>query len=260
MKPEIVVFGLSLKTFGLCFGMAFVVSGAMVTRRLKELGQPPDWAYEMVFAALVGGLVGARGYWLLTHAHEVSGDVVGSVFGGSGLVWYGGALGGAAGVLLWARRRGMVNLQLLDLCAPALAMGYAVGRIGCQISGDGDYGKATDLPWGMAYPHGIVQTTQVVHPTPIYETLSMGLAAWALWRSREAFRPGVLFGVYLVLAGSERFLVEFLRRNKPELAGLTEAQLTSLVMLLGGAVWLVRAARSGGLRVPASSPARPATT
>lgn len=255
MKPEIVVFGVSLKTFGICFGLAFVVSGAMVARRLKELGHPPDWAYEMVFAALIGGLVGARGYWLVTHTSEVSGDVLGSVFGGSGLIWYGGLLGGAAGVLLWAWRRGMFNLELLDICAPALAMGYAVGRIGCQISGDGDYGKATDLPWGMAYPHGIVPTTEVVHPTPIYETLLMGLGAWVLWRLRDAFRPGALFAWYLVLVGSERFLVEFVRHNDRVLAGLTEAQITSIVVLLGGTIWLVVLARSGGLRRADPAPA-----
>jgi phosphatidylglycerol:prolipoprotein diacylglycerol transferase len=258
MKPEIVVFGLSLKTFGLCFGLAFVVSGAMTARRLKELGRPADWAYEMVFAALVGGLVGARGYWLTTHADQVSGDIFGSVFGGSGLVWYGGLAGGAAGVLLWAWRKGMLNLELLDMNAASLAMGYAVGRIGCQISGDGDYGKATDLPWGMAYPHGIVPTTEVVHPTPIYETLAMGLGAWALWRARDAFRPGVPFALYLVLVGVERFLVEFVRRNDAVLAGLTEAQLASVAVALGGAAWLVRAARSGGLRAVAAAAARPA--
>jgi phosphatidylglycerol:prolipoprotein diacylglycerol transferase len=262
MQPEIDILGLSLKTFGLCFGLAFVVSGAIVSRRLKELGRPPDWAYEMVFAALIGGLVGARGYWLLAHTDQLAGNVVGSVFGGAGLVWYGGALGGAAGVLLWARRRGMLNLELVDLCSPALALGYAVGRVGCQVSGDGDYGKATDLPWGMAYPHGIVPTTEVVHPTPIYETLSMGLVAWALWRARDGVRPGVLFACYLVLAGSERFLVEFLRRNEPVLAGLTEAQLASLVMIVAGTAWLVRAALSGGLRVAGAGavPVRPATT
>jgi len=260
MQPEIDVLGFSLKTFGLCFGIAFLVSGAITTRRLKELGRPPDWAYEMVFAALLGGLIGARGYWLLGHTDELADDVLGSVFGGSGLVFYGGLVGGAVGVALWARRRGVLNLELLDLCAPGLAMGYAVGRIGCQISGDGDYGSPTDLPWGMAYPDGIVPTTEVVHPTPIYETLSMALAAWALWRARDAFRPGVLFACYLVLAGTERLLVEFVRRNEPVLAGLTEAQFASLVMLIAGVVWLTRAARHGGLRIAGSAPAPPSAS
>jgi phosphatidylglycerol:prolipoprotein diacylglycerol transferase len=248
MQPEIDLFGLPLKTFGLCFGLAFVVSGAIVARRLKELGKPVDWAYEMVFAALIGGLVGARLYWILGNLDEVRGDVIGGVFAGSGLVWFGGGLGGAAGVLLWARRKGMFNLRLLDICSPALAMGYAVGRVGCQISGDGDYGQPTDLPWGMAYPDGVVPTTDVVHPTPIYETLSMCLVAWWLWRMRETFRLGVLFGFYLVLAGTERLLVEFVRRNEPVLAGLTEAQLLSVVMIVAGLAWIWIRARSGGLR------------
>ena len=263
MQPEIDLFGLSLKTFGMCFGLAFVVSGAVVGRRLKELGRPPDWAYEMVFAALIGGLIGARLYWVLTNLDDVRGDVLGGIFGGSGLVWFGGLLGGAAGVLLWARRRGMFNLELLDACSPALAIGYAVGRIGCQISGDGDYGSPTDLPWGMAYPEGVVPTTEVVHPTPIYETLSMCLVAWALWRARDSLRPGLLFACYLVLAGTERFLVEFVRRNDAVVAGLTEAQLLSLVMMAAGGVWLWRASRSGGIRRPdagvAASAAAPST-
>ena len=252
MQPEIDLFGIPLKTFGLCFGLSFVVSGAIVARRLKELGKPPDWAYEMVFAALVGGLLGGRLYWLVEHPSRFSD--LSAVFGGAGLVWFGGALGGAAGVLLWAYRKGMFNLQLLDLCSPALAMGYAVGRVGCQVSGDGDYGTKTDLPWGMAYPHGVVPTNDVVHPAPIYETVSMGLAAWALWRARDAFRPGALFGFYLVFAGIERFLVEFVRRNEAVLGGLTEAQLLSLVMLLSGLTWIVVAARSGGLRARAPAP------
>ena len=92
---------------------------------------------------------------------------------------------------------------------------YAIGRIGCQLAGDGDYGKAWDGPWAMAYPDGTVPTTEEVHPTPVYETLVMGLVAWFLWRMRDSYRPGGLFALYLVLAGAERFLVEFLRRNDP---------------------------------------------
>ncbi len=258
MQPEIEILGLSLKTFGMCFGLAFVVSGAVVGRRLVELGKPPDWAYEMVFAALVGGLIGARLYWILGNLDEVGDDVIGGIFGGSGLVWFGGLLGGAAGVLLWARRRGMFNVTLLDACAPALAIGYAVGRIGCQLSGDGDYGGPTDLPWGMAYPDGVVPTLEAVHPTPIYETLAMCLLAWGLWRARHALRPGLLFACYLVGAGTERFLVEFVRRNDAVVAGLTEAQLLSLVMIVAGGVWLRRAAQSGGIRRAPDEPGEPA--
>ncbi|MBJ7472596.1 MAG: prolipoprotein diacylglyceryl transferase [Solirubrobacteraceae bacterium] len=245
MLPEIG----PIKTFGLMFGLAFVVCGALVARRLRELGKPVDWAYEMIFAALIGGLVGARLYWIVANWSEASEDLLGTIFSGSGLTWFGGAAGGAIAVLLWARWRGWLGLQLLDTAAPALAIGYAIGRVGCQLSGDGDYGGPTDLPWAMAYPDGVVPTDEEVHPTPIYETLAMGLAALLLWRLRDSLRPGALFGLYLVIAGIERFLVEFVRRNDAVLLGLTEAQLTAGAMLVGGAIWLaILAGKPGGLR------------
>jgi phosphatidylglycerol:prolipoprotein diacylglycerol transferase len=257
MQPEIDLLGLPIKTFGLMFALGFLAAGAIIARRLKELGKPVDWAYEMVFAALAGGLIGARGYYLLQHTGELSSDPVGSLVGGSGLVWYGGAIGGAIGMLLWARWRGFWGLILADTCAVSLALGYGIGRIGCQLSGDGDYGKAWDGPWAMAYPKGTVPTTETVHPTPIYETVTMGLLALALWRLRDRVRPGVLFALYLVGAGTERFLVEFLRRNPASVAGLTSPQVESLVMVLlgvAGLVWLNR--RQGGLVLaPVAAPA-----
>jgi phosphatidylglycerol:prolipoprotein diacylglycerol transferase len=247
VKSEINLFGLSLKTFGIFFALNFVAWGALVARRLKEIGRPVDWSYEIVFAALVGGLIGARGYYLLqNHAALTLGDV----FGGSGLVWYGGLLGGTIGVVIWARRRDFVGLPLLDLTAPGLALGYAIGRIGCQVSGDGDYGKPSDLPWAMGYPHGTVPTPPgvTVQPTPIYETVTMGLVALLLWQLRDRVRAGALFAAYLVLAGLERFLVEFVRRNEHVVAGLTAAQLESLAMLAAGLVWLaVLVRRHGGV-------------
>lgn len=252
MQPEISIGPIELKTFGLMFGLAFVVCGAVVARRLRELDRPVDWAYEMVFAALVGGLVGARLYWIGANWDEAQDDLFGTIFSGSGLTWFGGVLGGALAVILWARWRGWLGLPLFDIAAPALAIGYAIGRIGCQLSGDGDYGVASGLPWAMAYPDGVVPTDEEVHPTPIYETLAMGLAALLLWRLRDALRPGALFALYLVIAGLERFLVEFIRRNDAVLLGLTEAQLLSLLMLAGGAIWLaVLSRRDGGLRASA---------
>jgi phosphatidylglycerol:prolipoprotein diacylglycerol transferase len=128
-------------------------------------------------------------------------------------------------------------------------MGYAIGRIGCQVSGDGDYGKVSNLPWAMGYPHGTVPTPPgvKVQPTPIYETLSMGLVAWWLWRMRGRFRPGALFAFYLLLAGIERLLVEFVRRNHRGVIGLTAPQLESLASIIAGAIWLMLLARRGGL-------------
>ena len=160
----------------------------------------------MVFAALVGGLVGSRVDYLIQNWDKVSDDLLGNIFSGSGLVWFGGLVGGALGVILWARWRRLLGWELFDTAAVPLAVGYAIGRVGCQLSGDGDYGTQSDLPWAMSYPDGTVPTTDEVHPTPVYETLAMGLAGLVLWRLRDRVAPGVLFGLYLMIAGIERFL------------------------------------------------------
>src|SRR4051812_29307935 len=261
MQPEIHLGPITLQTFGIMFALAFIAAGAVVARRLREWGKPTDWAYELILCGLVGGIVGARLDFIAENYDSVKHDLLGNVFSGSGLVWYGGAIGGAIGVILWARRRGMLNLGLLDLCAAPLALGYAIGRIGCQISGDGDYGKPSDVPWAMGYPDGTVPTAPgvEVHPTPIYETLTMGLVALLLWQLRDLVRPGVLFAGYLVLAGAERFLVEFLRRNEDVALGLTAAQLESLGMFVAGVVWLVVLVRRHGGLSPESRGLRTAT-
>jgi len=253
VQQQIDILGLPIKTFGVMFAIGFLAAGAIIWRRLQELERPKDWAYEMVFAALVGGLVGSRLYWVVQHWSEVSDDFPSSLVSGSGLVWYGGAAGGALGVILWAWWRKFLTLDLLDTCATPLALGYAIGRIGCQLSGDGDYGVPSSLPWAMPYPHGTVPTDTDVHPTPLYETLTMGLVAWWLWRNRDTFRAGLLFAFYLVFSGTERFLVEFIRRNATDEIGLTVPQITALVMIVAGIAWIVLVGRRDGtIRRPES--------
>ena len=252
MQPELDIGPLTLQTFGIFLALGFLASGAVGTRRLKELGLPPDWAYELAFAALVGGLIGSRVDYLIQNSNDLSGDLLANLLSGSGLVWFGGFVGGAIAVALWARWRGFLEARLLDLAAAPLALGYAIGRIGCQVSGDGDYGVPSGLPWAMAYPDGTVPTSDEVHPTPIYETVAMGFAAVVLWQLRDRFRPGILFGVYLVIAGSERLLVEFIRRNEEAALGLTLAQLISIAMILAGTAAIVT------LRRPARATVRAA--
>ena len=240
MQPDLQIGPLELKTFGLCFAAAFIAAAAVLARHLKELGKPTDWAYEIIFAGLVGGVIGSRVDFLLQNWDEVSDDFFGNVFSGSGLVWFGGLVGGAIGVVLWAWRRGFLGVQLLDVCAVPLALGYAVGRLGCQLSGDGDYGKGSDLPWAMSYPDGTVPTTDEVHPTPIYESLAVGLIALGLWHLRGRLKPGGVFALYLLAVGLERLLVEFIRRNDDVALGLTLAQLVSVVLIAAGAAWVVQ--------------------
>lgn len=261
MLKSIDLGGLELQTFGIFFALNFLCWAAVVARRLKEIGKPPDWAYEILFAALIGGLIGARGYFLIQNADQLDGDLISNLFSGSGLIWYGGLVGGVVSVLAWAWWRRFLSLQLTDMAAIGLPLGYAIGRIGCQISGDGDYGKDSTLPWAMGYPHGVVPTEpgQTVQPAPLYETWSMGLFALVLWHLRDRFKPGTLFGIYLVGAGLERFLVEFVRRNDQVIGFMTAAQAESLALLALGVVWLlVMWMRSGGdLRLPDEPRRRP---
>jgi phosphatidylglycerol---prolipoprotein diacylglyceryl transferase len=245
VQPEIEIGPLTLQSFGLMLGCAFLASGWIVAKRLKELGKPVDWAYEFLFGAVVGGIVGAKLWYVIEE-----GDI-GELFSGAGLVFYGGLIGGAAGVCVAAWRRGFLGLPLMDLAAPAIAIGYAVGRIGCQLAGDGDYGIPWDGPWAMSYPDGTVPTTEEVHPTPVYETLTMLGVTYLLWRLRNRMPPGGLFALYLLLGGTERFLIEFIRRNEEVALGLSLAQYVSMAMIAAGAVWLAR------LRV---TPAAPAST
>jgi phosphatidylglycerol:prolipoprotein diacylglycerol transferase len=198
-------------------------------------------AYEMVFAALIGGIAGAKLWYIAENG--------GPLFSGTGLVFYGGLFGGAIAVLAWAKYRGELDARLPDIVAPSLAAAYAIGRIGCQLAGDGDYGKNWNGPWAMAYPNGTVPTTATVHPTPIYEIIVMGAFTVLLWRWRDRWRPGTLIAIYVFGAGLERFLVEFVRRNADVALGLTQPQLVSIVMMIGGGAWL--ALRRGAVTAPA---------
>ena len=132
----------------------------------------------MVFAALIGGIVGAKLWFLAENG--------GPLFSGTGLTFYGGLIGGALAVIAWTSYRGELDLSSPTPSSPSLAAAYAIGRIGCQFAGDGDYGKDWDGPWAMAYPNGTVPIDTPVHPTPIYETLAMGLFAIVLWRCATA--------------------------------------------------------------------------
>ncbi len=240
MQPEIHLGPLTIQTFGICFATGFLVAAGVIGRRFRELGEPTDWTWELTFSVMAGGLVGSRLDYLIENWSSVKDDLLGNLFSGSGLIWYGGVIGGALGAVIWAWRRNWLSWALADVACIPLALGYAIGRCGCQLSGDGDYGIHSGLPWAMAYPKGTVPTTIEVHPTPVYETLAMGIVAMILWHLRDRLTGGRLFALYLVLAGVERLLVEFIRRNKDAALGLTIPQLVSLVMIAGGVALAMR--------------------
>lgn len=234
MLPELGSIGpFTFYSFGLMAALAIVVAAIFLAIDLRQRGLDAGIAVEVAIAAAIGGFLGARIYYVVEHWGEPGEGFL----SGAGLVWYGGVAGGIIAVVLVALWRKVPVGLMANMAAAPLALAYAIGRIGCQLAGDGDYGDVTGLPWGMAYPEGTVPTDQIVHPTPVYETLASLVIFWILWRTRGRLTaPWSLFGLYLVLAGVERFLVEFVRATPVVLAGLTTAQLISLGIVVIGAI------------------------
>lgn len=228
--------GLPIQAYGVSKALAALVAGWMLARGLRRVGRDPELAYGVVIAAMVGGFAGAKLYYLL----EVGSSVSLHDLGGTGFTWYGGLLGGAGAVAFVARRQGIPIGMLSGLVAAPLAVGYAIGRLGCLLAGDGTYGSRSDLPWAMSFPHGTVPTLERVHPTPLYEALAAFAIAAILWRLGDRLTPVARFGVFAVLMGAERFLVEFVRINDKLVVGLTAAQLWSVGLSALGAALVVR--------------------
>lgn len=246
MIPDVLRIGpVPIHLFGIFLALGFLAANWLLARELGRRGYAADIASSAVVWAAVGGIVGARLWLVVEHWAEFVRDPIGFLFTGSGFVFYGGLLGGAIAVTLVFRRHGVPWWEGADAAAPAIALGQAIGRIGCQLSGDGDWGTITDLPWGMAYPHAVVGWPYPpgvrVHPTPIYESLAyFGVVAFLLWRRRRPAPAGTIFAWYLVLASGARFAVEFVRINPVVAAGLTAAQIASLVLVALGAACLLR--------------------
>lgn len=240
MLPELGSVGpFTFYSFGLMAAVAIVLAGIVLAVDMRQRGLNPSNALEITIAAALGGFLGARVYYVVEHWGE-PGE---GLFSGSGLTWYGGVAGGVIAVLLVAVWKRLPVGVVANMAAAPLALAYAIGRVGCQLAGDGDYGDVTALPWGMSYPEGTVPTTEIVHPTPVYESLASLVIFWVLWRMRGRLTaPWALFGLYLVLAGIERFIVEFVRATPVVAAGLTTAQIISIGMVAVGAVilWISR--------------------
>jgi phosphatidylglycerol:prolipoprotein diacylglycerol transferase len=258
--PFVIHFGrFSITGYGIMMMFAFLGSGWVFARRLKEVGRDENVAWDAVMWAVIGGLAGAKVYYALL-MHDW-----GSLLSRAGLVWYGGFIGGVLAVMayLWWKR--IAIAPTVDAVAPALAAGYAIGRVGCFLVGD-DYGRPSTLPWAMAFPQGSPPTTAqvlqrefgvalpagtppqqvlAVHPTQLYEVALAFCIFAVLWRLRAQPRgAGWLFGAYLVMMGLERAFVEIFRAKDDRFFGpVTLAQLFSLGVVLVGALILARTRR-----------------
>ena len=245
----------TLTGYGLMMMAAFLLAGWAIQLELRQRGLNEEYAADIVVAAVIGGLVGAK-VWYVVWSRDW-----GSLFHRGGFVWYGGLLGGIGAVLFNGWRLRVPPRYTMEITAAPLALGYALGRVGCFLVND-DYGLPSTLPWAMKFPNGLPPTTVAnlsrlhatfpagtnpldvvaVHPTQLYETVLMFLAFLLLWRLRT-HRHGIgwRFGVYLVLAGAERFFIEFVRAKDDRIFGpLSVAQVTSLLIALAGVAIMLR--------------------
>jgi len=236
MLPYIHLWSFNLPTFGLMLWFAAVAAAIVVDRGFKRAGINAD-AVGMVAVAVVAGIVGAKLWHVVDTPSEFRAIGWGVLWDNAGFAWYGGLIFGIAALVLQGWRARIGALRMLDLCAPAAAIGYGIGRIGCFLSGDGCYGIViqpihifgfTFHPWGMSFPHGLEPINVPVYPTPLYELAAGLLIGWFLWsRLGKPHTTGAILGQYLALSGIARFLVEFIRRNPRVLWGLSNAQLAS---------------------------------
>jgi phosphatidylglycerol:prolipoprotein diacylglycerol transferase len=263
--PVIFSFGpITVYSFGVMLALAFLAAGNVLGRELARKGMDPEFASSMVLWAAIGGLAGSR---LLSIADDWEGFLahpLAFIFTGAGFVFYGGLIGGFLTVTLFIRSRHLSWLRVSDSIAPGLAIGQAIGRIGCQLAGDGDWGTPTTLPWGMRFPNAIIGWESWVranglpldvrvHPAPIYETLGYGAVFFVLWSMRRSRQPdGMILWWYLLLSGTVRFLVEFVRINPTLAFGLSEAQWISLALIAIATVLIWRWTDAERVPAPAS--------
>ncbi len=259
MYPELLHLGpFVVSSYGFMMVVAFIAGYIFLQAEGRRLDWEPELAQDMVFWAAMGGVAGAKIYYLIENIGRGAGrniaglgefflglftlDLQRMAAGiqnfGAGLVFFGGLMGGMLAVTLLLRRRQRTWLPMADAVAPVLILGYSFGRVGCFLVGD-DYGLPSTLPWALAFPNGLPPTTVPVHPTQIYEVL-MGMSIFGILyylRTRTRF-VGQLFSIYLILVGAERFLIEFIRTNRHHILGLTGAQLIGALMVLLGGVLL----------------------
>ena len=230
-------------SFGALVAAAALTAGWVLRLELKRYRYNPELAPNMVVAAAIAGLIGARLFFIAENWDAFLRTPLDFILTGAGFTWYGGMVGGALAVTWIVRRHSIPWLRAADISAPALALAYGIGRIGCQIAGDGDWGPVSNVPWAMAYPNAIIGWRYPpgvrVHPAPVYEAVQSLVIFAILWQQRKKGHPdGFLFWLYLVLSGLARFAVEFWRINPVIGFGLTEAQWISLVLVMLGNYFL----------------------
>ncbi len=226
-----------ISSFGAAMAVGFLVGYWIAIPRMREEGLDPDDTANLLMCIMIGGVLGAKLYYATDFWLREGVPFWGSLFSRGGMVFYGGFFGGALGGLIGCRIWKVPPIPFANACAISLAVGQAIGRIGCFLVGD-DYGRATDLPWGVAFPQGLPPVDHPVHPTMLYESLWLSIVAVYLWRRRK--RSPSLMGEYLVANGIGRAVIEHWRLNARVALDLSEAQWIGIALILVGIVLIVR--------------------
>lgn len=249
MYPELLRIGdFTISSFGVMIALCFLAGYWLISLEAKRKKLKESAVSNMFLATMIGGIVGAKLLYLFENVPlgDLLRHPIDHLLSRGGLTFYGGFIGAIVLVWIIANRNKISMWTVGDLAAPALALAYSIGRVGCLLVGD-DYGIPTDLPWGMAFPLGLPPTDETVHPTQIYEIVIMFIAFLYIWKIRTKVRPaGWLFSIYLIIAGFERFFVEFVRNTtESPIPGLSVAQVMALGLIVVGAVKLYTLRSSG---------------
>jgi phosphatidylglycerol---prolipoprotein diacylglyceryl transferase len=224
-------------SFGVLIGVGALVGIWLFGRELARTGLPAN-AVDAAAFGVVGGLVGAKLLWTVEFLDDE--PLTDLLFSRGGLSWFGGLIGGVGTGLWMLRRRQVPIVPALAAATPALAVGHAIGRVGCFMVGD-DYGRPSGLPWAVAFPQGLPPTNVPVHPTQLYEAVALVVIAWALVRWRRAgVSDRVVLGRYFVVAGSTRFAIGFIRVNARLLGPFTLAHLISSALVTIGVLFILQ--------------------
>jgi phosphatidylglycerol:prolipoprotein diacylglycerol transferase len=227
-----------ITSFGAMVAVAALV-GLWLFRRELVYSRLPESGVDAAVAGLAGGIAGAKLLWVFEHLGEEPFSSL--LFSRGGLSWFGGFAGGLLAGYVVMRRQKLPPIPVLSAATPALAIGHALGRIGCFLVGD-DYGRPTALPWGVAFPEGLPPTTVPVHPTQLNEAAALVPVALVLWYLRRSgYADRRVLGWYLVLAGAVRFAIEFIRIDVRVVGILSVAHLAALAAALAGLVLLAAA-------------------
>ena len=286
---------LKIYSYGLMLGIAFLLGSFVLSRELKRKGLNPALGGTITTLAIIFGIAGAKLLFLLENWSDFTRDPVGMAFSGGGLTWYGGFILAMTVLYFYLRAKKIPFLKVWDGLGVALILAYGVGRIGCHLSGDGDYGPPTTLPWGTVYAQGTAKptyqlrdyfdrnpderqrwnydslrvlpagidrlghrvtqfdATTPLHPTPIYELL-LGVAGFVILLAirRKPLPDGMVFMIYLLLASTFRFVIEFWRLNPKLIGGFSEAQVLAIALFCAGLVGLLLVGRRRGTADPAA--------